>query len=612
MAVNRRSTSRGQRADSQVTWQSKLTMGKRNPPRLNCVNTFSNNSTRKLFALLSLPLTLASCAPALGGAAQHQVTERLEPAASVVVADGTYKATVLGLNDFHGQLEPSSFRLPDGNKVPAGGISALGGLLSTVRAESPNTVFVGVGDLTGASPLSSSLLADEPTVLAMNKLGMSINVLGNHELDYGLNELKRLQTGGCESVRADKACRFANPFGGAKYDYIAANVFDASGNRPFPAYRMVKAGDLNIAFVGAVLKDVPSVVAPAGIQGLTFRDEADSINAVLPEIRQKGADVVIALIHQGGTAKSAYDQVGCTNLGGPIVDVVSRLGADVSAIMTGHTHQAYNCVVSGRPVIQGASQGLLLQRLDLTVTRKSGQRTVAVDAKNVLVDSNKYSNTDMAALAAEAKAKTDPVANRVVATISATQITKATNASGESALGDVIADAQLAATRAADKGGAVIAFMNPGGIRADLPAKPSSTVTYGDIFAVQPFGNLLTVMTLKGEQIKTLLEQQFDNGSAGNTRILQVSEGFSYSYDKSRFAGQRVQSITLNGQPLDMARDYRITANSFLADGGDNFTVLKEGRDRLGGGLDVDALSAYLQTQGGKVVTEPQGRIKGQ
>lgn len=559
---------------------------------------------KKFIPLISLPLLLAAC---------HQTDNRPE-----VLPDGTTTVTVLGLNDFHGQLEATGFRgkqIPNPDKpgttmsAPAGGISAIGGLVNQVRSENPNTVFVGVGDLTGASPLSSSLLADEPTVIAMNKLGMSVNVLGNHELDYGLNELKRLEMGGCESVRAEKACKLVNPFPGADYDYIAANVFDKNG-RVFQAYKMVKVGQVRVAFVGAVLKEVPTVVAPAGIQGLTFRDEAESINAVLPEVRKAGADVVVALIHQGGVAKSAYDKEGCTDLSGPIVDVVQRLDKSVMAVMTGHTHQGYNCVVDGRPVIQGSAQGALLQRLDFTVTRKNGVATVdAIKAANVFVDPSKYSNQAMADLAKQAKDTTAPVADRVVATISAGQISSAANSAGESALGDVIADAQLAATKAADKGGAEIAFMNPGGIRANLPAKPSTTVTYGDIFAVQPFGNLLTVMTLTGAQIKTLLEQQFDNPGAGQNRILQVSEGFSYSYSLSRPKGERVQNITLNGQALDMARSYRVTVNSFLADGGDSFSVLKEGRERLGGGLDVDALSAYLQS-GGRVVTAPQGRIQ--
>lgn len=553
---------------------------------------------KKFIPLMSLPLMLAAC---------HQN----DPAPQV--QDGVTTVTVLGLNDFHGNLEPNKFR-PTGTK--AGGISAIAGLVNTVRSENPNTVFVGVGDLTGASPLSSSLLADEPSVIAMNKMGMAVNVLGNHEFDYGRKELERFQKGGCDSTaRPDKACKFENPFPGAQFTYIASNVFDKSTDKLiFPAYKMVKVGDLNIAFVGAVLKDTPAAVVPTGVAGLEFRDEADSINAVIPEIKSAGADAIIALVHQGGTTTSAWNDAGCSNLTGPITDVAQRLDSSVNAVMSGHTHQAYNCVVDGRPVIQGASYGQLMQRLDLTVICLNGKTSVTnVKARNMLVDAGRYSNADMAKLAADAKAKTDPIAGRTVAHLPAgvNQVLRKANDAGESALGDVIADSQLAATRAADKGGAVIAFMNPGGIRADLPVSPSSNgnLTYGDIFTVQPFGNILTVMTLKGSEIKNLLEQQFDNPAKDQTRILQVSQGFAYSYDTTKPAGQRVSNITLNGQPLDMNADYRIITNNFLADGGDKFPEFTKGRDRLGGMIDVDAFSAYLQSGNNPVYTAPQGRI---
>jgi 5'-nucleotidase len=179
-------------------------------------------------------------------------------------------------------------------------------------------------------------------------------------------------------------------------------------------------------------------------------------------------------------------------------------------------------------------------------------------------------------------------------------------------LGDVLADSQLSATKDAAKGSAVIAFMNPGGIRANLPPNPSTSITYGDTFTVQPFGNSLVVMTLTGAQIKTLLEQQFDNPAAGQHRVLQVSEGLSYTWDAQAAKGSKVSSITLNGTPVDPAKTYRVTVNSFLADGGDNFLVLKEGTDRLGGDLDLDAMQTYLKTQeqaGKPVGVTPRNRI---
>lgn len=530
--------------------------------------------------------------------------------------------TVIGVNDFHGNLLPTSFRVPDPAdrtktvSVQAGGIEAIGGILAQARKDNPNTVFVGVGDMTGASPLISALLRDEPTIDALTQLGMQVNVVGNHEFDNGIGELLRFQKGGCDSNAPDRACKYENTFPGAGYTYIASNVIDAkTGQRVFPAYKIVKVGPARIAFVGAVLKDTPTVVTPSGVAGLRFEDEVASINAVIPQIKRGGADAIIALVHQGGASPDAFDVVDCKTLTGPIVDIAKGLDPAVSVIMSGHTHRGYNCLVPGpngqnRVVIQGDAYGHLLQRLDLSIDTRTNQ-VLSVQARNVVVDAKDGpKDAAMTAIVGKAKTLTDPVAGQTVATLGVEQITRAQNPAGESALGDVIADSQLAATRAPEKGGAVIAFMNPGGIRADLPVNvpnPGRNVTYGDAFTVQPFGNILTVITLTGAQIKAVLEQQFDNPSAGQNRILQVSEGFTYTWDGSKPKGEKVSNIALNGQPLDPAASYRVTVNNFLADGGDNFTVFAQGTNRLGGDVDIDAFVAYLKSK--TVTPGPQNRI---
>jgi len=367
--------------------------------------------------------------------------------------------------------------------------------------------------------------------------------------------------------------------------------------------------------VGAVLQSTPTVVTPSGVAGLRFAAEVASINAVIPQIKRGGADAIIALVHEGGTAKDAFDVVDCKTLTGPIVDIAKGLDPAISAIMTAHTHRGYNCRVAGpngqeRPVIQGDSFGHLLQRLDLSIDTRAN-RVLSIKASNVVVDPTKVAKAPaMTAIVQKAKALTDPVANQAIATLGAEQITRAPNAAGESALGDVIADSQLAATRAPEKGGAVIAFMNPGGIRADLPVNvpnPERKVTYGDTFAVQPFGNILTVITLTGAQIKAVLEQQFDNPTAGGNRILQVSQGFAYTWDNAKSKGEKVSNITLNGQPIDPAAEYRVTVNNFLADGGDMFTVFAQGKNRLGGVLDTDAFVNYLKAS--TVTPGPLNRI---
>lgn len=518
--------------------------------------------------------------------------------------------TVIGVNDFHGNLLPTSFRVPDPADrsktvtVQAGGIETIGGILDTARKENPNTVFVGVGDMTGASPLISALLRDEPTVDALSRLGMTVNVVGNHEFDYGIKELMRYQKGGCDSNAPERACKFENTFPGAGYTYIAANVLDATTGKPvFPAYKMVTVGGARIAFVGAVLKDTPTVVTPTGVAGLRFEDEVASINKVIPAIRAQNPDAIIALVHQGGASTDAFDVVDCKTLTGDIVKIAQGLDASIGAVMTGHTHRGYNCQIPGpdgkaRTVIQGDSYGHLLQRLDLRVDT-ANHRLESVSARNVVVDAAKLpKNAAMTELVGRARGQTDPLSRQVVATLGTEQISRTANAAGESVLGDVIADSQLAAAAPADKGSAVIAFMNPGGIRADLPVNvpnPNKTVTYGDVFTVQPFGNIMQVITLSGAQIKAVLEQQFDNPAAGQNRILQVSRGFTYTWDNAAAKGGKVSNIQLNGAAIDPAASYRVTLNNFLADGGDGFTAFAQGTNRTGGDVDLDAFQNYLK-----------------
>ncbi|ADV68185.1 bifunctional metallophosphatase/5'-nucleotidase [Deinococcus maricopensis] len=532
--------------------------------------------------------------------------------------------TIIGVNDFHGNLAPTSFRVPDPadrtktQTVQAGGIESIGTILKNARAQNPNTVFIGLGDVIGASPLASNLLRDEPTIDAMNQLGMQLSVVGNHEFDNGVQELLRIQKGGCNSNDVTRACKYNNTYSGAKFQYLAANVVDEkTGQAVLPAYKILNVGGVKIAFIGAVLKDTPTVVTPSGVAGLKFTDEAQAINKYVPIVKNMGADAIIALVHQGGASTDAFDVVSCKTLSGDIVDVAKRIDPSVAAIMTGHTHKGYNCVLpdpngKDRVVIQGDSYGHLLQRLDLRVDPRSNT-VLDIKASNVVVDAAKTAKDPaMTAILTKAKSVTDPIANTPIATLGVEQITRAANAAGESALGDVIADSQLAATQDPAKGGAVIAFMNPGGIRADFPVNvpnPSKNVTFGDAFTVQPFGNILTVITLTGQQIKDTLEQQFDNPAAGQTRMLQVSKGFAYSYDTTKEKGSRVSNITLNGAPLDLSASYRVTVNNFLADGGDNFTALKGGTNRLGGDVDVDAFAAYVKANAVNLSGQVQNRI---
>lgn len=530
---------------------------------------------------------------------------------SMLFGPSTTDVTLIGLNDFHGNLEPTTFagvKIPDPAdptktvSLRTGGIEVIGGYLDQERAKNPNLAFVGAGDLIGASPVTSSLLRDEPSTIAMSKLGMKASSLGNHEFDQGLKELLRMQNGGCDSNDMAKACKFENPYPGASFKWLGANVVDKTSGQPvFAPYLIEDVGGAKIAFVGAVTKTTPTIVSPDGVATLNFLDEADSINKYVPEIKAKGADAIIVLIHEGGASKDGFDKPACGNLTGPIVDIVKRLDPAVNAVISGHTHQGYNCLVDGRTVIQGDFYGHLLQRLDMTIDKRA-HKVLSIRAANVVMDTrNTPKNAAMTALVTKAKTLTDAVKLTPVGTIAGAAILRTQNAAGESPLGDVIADSQLVAT--ADRG-AQIAFMNPGGIRLDLNASAANnTVTFGDAYAVQPFGNTMVVMDLTGAQIKTLLEQQFDNPNPGSNRMLQVSKGFGYSYDSTAAAGSRVDpaSIKLNGTVLDPAKTYRVTMNAFLATGGDNFVAFKDGTNvlQLPNVVDVDVFTAYLKANPG-------------
>ena len=574
---------------------------------------------------MKTPLMLLTLALGLSSCNLFSVTPASDPADVVV----------LGLNDFHGNLVPTGF---SGIKIPAptatnpaatvnlaaGGAEIIGGYVASTRAANPNTILVGGGDLIGASPVISSLLRDEPSVIALSKMGMVVSSLGNHEFDQGLKELMRMQNGGCDSNDMAKACKFEANYPGASFKWLGANVVDKTSGLPvFKPYQIVTTpGGARIAFVGAVTKTTPTIVSPGGVATLNFLDEAEGVNKFIPEIKAQNPDAIIMLIHEGGTSTDKYNVAGCNSLMGNIVDIAKRVDPAVNAIISGHTHQGYNCLVpdpsgAGRVVIQGDFYGHLLQRLDLQVD-KANHKLLSIKAANVVMDAGTTTtitrDAAQTALVAQAKSLTDAVKNTVVAKITVPQILRATNDAGESALGDVVADSQLAATKSATTGNAVIALMNPGGIRADLPdstnIKPDNSVNFGDVFTVQPFGNTLTTMTLTGAQLKAVLEQQFDNPTAGSNRILQVSAGLTYSWSAAAAAGSKVSALSLNGVAVSPTATYRVTLNSFLADGGDGFTVLKDGTDRLvqPNLVDVDAFQAYLKANE-PVAPGPQNRI---
>jgi 5'-nucleotidase len=516
------------------------------------------------------------------------------PAPQAIANAKTTDVQLLAINDFHGNLEPPSGSSGRIGTVDAGGVEFLATHIDQLRSTNPNTLVVSAGDLIGASPLLSGLFHDEPTIEAANLFGLDFNAVGNHEFDEGATELLRMQEGGCHPV---DGCLDGDGFDGAEFDFLAANVeWEETGDTIFPPYKIVKFQGVKVALIGMTLEGTPEIVTPSGIAGLEFHDEADTVNALVPELRKQNVETIVVLVHEGGFPTGAYNE--CPGISGPIVDIVNRTSDHVDLFVSGHTHQAYNCVIDGRPVSSAASFGRIVTDIDMKISRAS-KNPVEIRVNNNIVTRDVARDTAQTALIDRYRVVAAPIANRVVGSITA-DITRSNNTAGESSLGDHIADAQLAATADPALGGAVVALMNPGGIRTDLVFNQISggelpgQITYGEIFAVQPFGNNLVTMTLTGDQLERVLEQQWGPGT--RQVILQVSDSLRYTWDASAPIGDRIatSSITINGVPISPMATYRVTVNNFLADGGDGFSVLREGTNRLGGVVDTDAFADYL------------------
>jgi len=543
---------------------------------------------RRLFPAVSIAL-LAACArvPA--------------PPPTVPPPPPPVEVQILAFNDFHGNLEPPGISIEDATsgKVPAGGIAHLAAQVQAMRQGHPYSATVSAGDMIGAAPLISSLFLDEPTVNAMNMVGVDFNAVGNHEFDKGSAELTRMQAGGCEKFTKKTPCALEQ-FGGARFKFLAANVVRPDGTTLFPGTAIKDFGPVQIGFIGMTLKETATLVTPTGVAGLTFADEAATANAAIPALKAAGADAIVLLIHQGGGTSGGYNDKSCPDFSGDIVPILNKLDPAIDVVVSGHTHNAYICErprAGSKPLLltSAGKYGTLLTDIRLTLSPATG--LLAKQADNVIVRADGPADPAVAALVGKYSAAAKGVTDRVVGRLSA-PLNREKTPSREISGGDFIADAQLAATRAQ---GARIAFSNSGGVRTDVIPGQGGAITYGQIAAMQPFGNTLVMKTLTGAQLKALLEQQFDSGTNTVERpnMLLPSKGFFFAYDLSRPAGQRIVEMRLDGKRIDPAATYRITVVNFLASGGDNFTVLREGTNEVDTGIvDVDATETYLKAGG--------------
>ncbi|WP_432104646.1 bifunctional metallophosphatase/5'-nucleotidase [Streptomyces sp. bgisy091] len=532
----------------------------------------------------------------------------------------TVDVQLLSFNDLHGNLEPPagsagsvSETQPDGTvkSVPAGGVEYLATSLRTARKGHPYSVTAAGGDMVGASPLLSGLFHDEPTIEALNGLDLDVTAVGNHEFDEGAVELARLQNGGCHPV--DGCYEKGKKFKGADFPYLAANVTSEKTGKPIlKPYTVWKKNGVKIGFIGVTLEGTPNIVTANGVKGLKFHDEIETVNKYAKELDRQGVKSIVALIHEGGAPASSSYNYDCDSPGagdgisGPIVDIAKGITPKVDALVTGHTHQAYVCTVpdpSGKPrmVTSASSFGKLYTDTTLTYDRRTQDivRT-SVESANHIVSRDQAKAPDMTALIARWNTLAAPIANRPQGFISA-DINGRGSTAPEKPLGNLIADAQLEGLAPADKGGAVVAFMNPGGIRSDLVYAASGSegdgvVTYGEAFTVQPFTNMMTVVDLTGAQLVTALQQQVSGTNEASPKILQVSKGLTYTLDMTKAGADRVvtSSIRLNGEAIDPSKTYRVAMNEFLSGGGDGFAALGQGTNKLVGASDLDLFNAYL------------------
>jgi 5'-nucleotidase len=588
-------------------------------------------------AVAALVIALLPLGPTQPAAARAMVTR----SAASTTATGAATGHLIAFNDFHGNIDPPTGGSGLVNGDPAGGIEYLATYVKRLRADAlrqtRDVYTVAAGDLVGASPLVSAAFHDEPTIEEMNALGLQISSVGNHEFDEGTDELKRLQRGGCHPT---DGCADGDGFTGSAFRYLAANVTENRTGLPILLPLDIRfVGGVPVAVVGMTLEGTPGIVNPAGVRTVTFHNEVTTANRYADLLGRIGVHAMVLLLHQGGSQQPApsavLDVSGCANFSGDITGIVAGLRPEYGIVVSGHTHRPYVC---GLPNSSGANSlvtsagsfGTLVTDVSFTVDRRT-RRIASATARNQVVlngvrnatggwqrdaNGNFVRNPDLVdqpakAIADKYRIAVAPLANRVVGSITA-DISNVADAAGESPLGDVIADGMLAYTRAAQ---AQIALMNPGGIRASLShdASPGGEapgqVTYGECFTVQPFNNLVVTLSYTGAQLKEVLEEQF-SGHAGqtSTKFLQVSAGFGYTYDATRPLGQRITAITLDGQPIDPSRTYRVAMNDFLANGGDGFSGLKVGTERVTApGFDVDALVAYLGT--GPIGPGPQDRI---
>ena len=533
---------------------------------------------------------------------------------------------LLSFNDYHGHLEATDGPLSksqDPTQTPVGGAEYLSSKLSELRAKvgDADSLTVAAGDLIGGSTFLSGMFHDEPSVESLNTMGLDVSSVGNHEFDEGTTELLRMQDGGCHPK---DGCYFPDqPYPGADFTWLAANVVRRdTGKTLLPGTSIKTVNGVRVGFIGMTLEATPTLVSPAGVASVDFKDEVQTANAQAEQLKAQGVKAIVVLLHEGGyQARTIND---CDGISEPIAQIAAQMTPEVDEIITGHTHQGYICSLpdpDGNPrlVTSAADYGRAVTETTLVLNTRSGdvirEKTTAV---NHLVN-RAAKDPAVSDIIAKWNTLAGPLKAKVVGTHTDDILGDSGGNRGiETPMADLVADAILWGTTG-DKGGAQIAFMNVGGVREDLPLKPKyaegpGEITYAEAYDIAPFGNLLNTLDLTGAQIKEVLEQQYQPIAARGSRAmlaLGVSKGFTYEWDATNPQGSRVVngSMMLNGTPIDLNATYRVGTLSFLAQGGDSFTAFTQGTNLLGGPEDLANLVDFFESHPG--LSAPENRVAG-
>ena len=588
-----------------------------------------NNYFRAVTFAAIAPLMLATApldAVAKGGAKGNKFGHEIGNGPKPGKGAGRFmEIQLLGFNDYHGHVKTDAV----GFRVDEGGGEFLSAKLAELRADHEHSFTVAAGDLIGGSPAFSGLFHDEPSVESLNAMGLDFAGVGNHEFDEGVDELLRMQFGGCHPV---DGCYFSDlPFAGADFKWLAANVVSEIDGvtTPLPGYWIEKVKGVKVGFIGMTLEATDSIVAAAGIVGWDFLDEVETANNLVPVLKYQGVEAIVVLLHEGGNqVPSPGDYNACENFEGPVAAINDALDPEIDVIITGHTHQPYNCRLPDaagheRIVTSSYQYGRVVTEVSLVIDRrtKDVDRELSSAFNHAVVREELTPDPTVTAVIDKWQPLFDSFANEVVGSI-----TRDINRGGmppgadrgvESAAGNLVADAQFWATQ---NFGSEVAFMNPGGVRSDLVFAESGSegdgnVTFGEAFTFQPFNNGLEVLTMTGAQVVAVLEEQCQPIEEPGDRAflhLGVSEGFSYDLTKNfgidGSCTATIENVQLNGVPLDLGDTYLVAVNSFLADGGDNFTSFTEALSRVTWGLDLDALTTYLG-ENSPVAPPPTDRV---